>query len=145
MTTAKTHFNGRDRRLYTLLALLTILVGLGSRRFDVWLPPPLHKNTGDVLWAVLVFWLAVLLFPGRSSKFLIFLSAAYAIGIECAKCLHLPWLIALRATTSGHLLFGSVFSWANLVDYGIGIALAAALDRRILRGVRSSENRFVTP
>lgn len=121
----------RDRRLYAALALLTLLLGLASRRFDVRLPVPLHKNTGDVLWAVLVFWLAALLFPTRSGRFLLSLSTLYALGIECAKLLPLPWLAAIRATTTGHLIFGSVFSWANLIDYGIGIGIAALLDYRL--------------
>ena len=134
-TTAATEsaVRSRDRRLYAFLALLTLLLGLASRRFASWLPVPLHKNTGDVLWAVLVFWLAALLFPTRSGRFLLGISALYALGIECAKLLPLPWLAAIRATTAGHLLFGSVFSWANLIDYGIGLLLAAALDNR-LRG-----------
>ncbi len=118
----------RDRRRYAMLALLTIGVGLASRRFDAWLPVPLHKNTGDVLWAVMVYWLAALLFPARPIKFLVSVSTLYAIGIECSKLIHLPWLVAFRATTAGHLIFGAVFSWADLLDYGIGILLAAALD-----------------
>jgi hypothetical protein len=124
-------FFTRDRRLYALLTLFTIILGLASRRFDAWLPVPLHKNTGDVLWAVMVYWLAALLLPARSIKFLIVLSALYAIGIECAKLIHHPWLVAFRATTAGHLIFGAVFSWADLLDYGIGILLAAALDYKL--------------
>lgn len=121
-------FGTRDRRVCALLTLLTIILGLASRRFDVWLPGPLHKNTGDVLWAVMVYWLAALLFPARSLKFLCGVSALYALGIECSKLLHFSWLVAFRATTPGHLIFGAVFSWADLLDYGIGILLAAALD-----------------
>jgi hypothetical protein len=121
----------RDRRLYAFLTLLTIVLGLASRRFDAWLPVPFHKNTGDVLWAVMVYWLAALAFPARPILFLSGVSALYALGIECSKLLPLPWLVAFRATPPGHLVFGSVFSWADLLDYGIGILLAAALDCRI--------------
>ena len=124
-------FFTRDRRGCAILALLTIVVGLASRRVDAWLPVPLHKNTGDVLWAVMVYWLAALLFPSRSIKFLTSASALYAIGIECSKLLQFPWLVAFRATTAGHLIFGAVFSWTDLLDYGIGILLAAAFDYRI--------------
>ena len=131
----------RDRRTYTFLAVLTMLLGLASRRFDVRLPVPLHKNTGDVLWAVLVLWLAALLFPARSGRFLLGLSALYALCIECAKLLPFPWLAAMRATTFGHLLFGSVFSWANLIDYGIGLLLAAALDKGFVRSEEGSRAR----
>ena len=118
-----------------------MLLGLASRRFDVRLPVPLHKNTGDVLWAVLVFWLAALLFPARSVRFLFGLSALSALCIECAKLLPFPWLAAIRATTFGHLLYGSVFSWANLIDYAIGLLLAAALDMGFVRSVGGSRVR----
>ena len=121
----------RGRRTYALLMALTIVLGLASRRFDAWLPFPLHKNTGDVLWAVMVCWLAVLLFPARSLTFLAGISAFYAVGIECSKLIHAPWLVAFRATTLGHLVFGAVFSWADLLDYGIGILLAVALNHWI--------------
>lgn len=118
----------RDRRFYALLTLITIIVGLASRRFDAWMPGLLHKNTGDVLWGVMVFWLVALLFPARSTTFLTIISALYAIAIECSKLLHFPGLVAFRATTAGHLIFGAVFSWADLLDYAIGILLAAACD-----------------
>ena len=121
-------FLTRSRSLYAFLTLITIFVGLASRRFDSWLPVPLHKNTGDVLWAVMVFWIAALLLPSRSTTFLTVLSALYAIAIECSKLLHFPGLVAFRATTAGHLIFGAVFSWADLLDYAIGILLAAACD-----------------
>ena len=121
----------RDRRLSAFLTLLTIVLGLASRRFDAWLPAPFHKNTGDVLWAVMVYWLAALIFPTRSLKFLVGVSALYAVGIECSKLLHFPSLVAFRATTMGHLVFGAVFSWADLLDYGIGLLLAALLDYRL--------------
>ena len=130
----------RDRRFYAFLTLLTIVLGLGSRRFDVWLPGPLHKNTGDVLWAVMVFWLAALLFPARSLKFLCIVSALYAVGIECSKLLHFPWLVAFRATTAGHLIFGAVFSWVDLFDYGIGILIAALLDHQFQSARRRVKN-----
>lgn len=121
-------FYTRNRIFCAVLILITIVLGLASRRFDAWLPPPLHKNTGDVLWAVMVYWIAALLFPSRSIKFIGGVSALYAIAIECSKLLKFPWLITFRATTLGHLIFGAVFSWADLFDYGIGILLAALID-----------------
>jgi hypothetical protein len=137
-TTSTWGFFTRDRRLYALLTLFTIILGLASRRFDAWLPVPLHKNAGDVLWAVMVYWLAAILFPNRSIRFLVALSALYAVAIECAKLLHFPWLAAFRATTAGHLIFGAVFSWADLLDYGIGILLAAALDYKLVPAIHKT-------
>ena len=129
----------RDRGVYACLALLTIVLGLASRRFDSWLPVPLHKNTGDVLWAVMVYWLAAVLFPARPIRFLFGLSALYALGIECAKLVRQPWLVAARATAFGHLVFGSVFSWIDLLDYALGLLLAALLDARLQSAAGSAQ------
>lgn len=132
----------RNRRYYFFLTLITIVLGLASRRFDAWLPVPIHKNAGDVLWAVMVYWIFALLFPARSIWFLGSVSALYAIAIECAKLLKFPWLVAFRATTAGHLIFGAVFSWTDLLDYGIGILIAVFLDYRMQAGSRLPADSF---
>jgi hypothetical protein len=130
-------FVTRSRPFYIVLTLLTVVLGLASRRFDAWLPVPIHKNAGDVLWAVMVYWIAAALFPARSIRSLMGISALYAIAIECSKLIMFPWLVAFRATLAGHLIFGVAFSWIDLLDYAIGILLAAALDYRLQAPARA--------
>ena len=45
-----------------------------------------------------------------------------------------PWLVAFRHTAIGHLLLGHVFSWQNLVAYGLGVLAGIGLDRFLFRG-----------
>ena len=109
------------------LIALTIAAGLASRRWDAWLPGLLHKNTGDVLWAILVFWLVGLLLPRRSLGVVVLCDLAFATGIEFLKLVNHPWLETLRHLPGARLVFGYVFSWSNLVCYWTGILLAAAV------------------
>lgn len=122
----------RDRPRYALLILATLLIGLASRRLDRFLPWPLHKNTGDVLWATMVFFLFALLWPRLSTLRLILTTLLFSVCIELAKLLKWPWLVHLRATTAGHLVFGSVFSWSNLICYLIGSLLGSFIDAKVL-------------
>jgi len=42
-------------------------------------------------------------------------------GFEALKLCPAPWLANVRHSTLGHLVFGQVFSWQNLVAYTIGV------------------------
>ncbi|HLK55451.1 MAG TPA: DUF2809 domain-containing protein [Chthonomonadaceae bacterium] len=124
--TAERH---RNRLYYALLIGATILLGLASRRVDRFLPGPLHKNTGDVLWAMMAYWIIATLFARRSTLFLVSVTGAFCLFIECFKFIQAPWLDTLRATTLGRLIFGYNFSWSNLLCYAIGIGIGALIER----------------
>lgn len=123
----------RPRVLYLMLIFGVIVLGLASRRFDMLLPGWMHKNTGDVLWATMVFFLFGLLLPKWPTARIALLAAAFSVGIEFIKPYHAPWLDAVRNTILGRLIFGYVFSWSNLLCYLIGIGLGVLLERGLLR------------
>jgi hypothetical protein len=108
-------------------------LGLASRRYDALLPGLLHKNTGDVLWATLVFLLFRLLLPRQSGLQVALAAGAFCLAIEFGKLYHAPWLDSLRDTTPGRLVFGYVFSWSNLLCYLIGIGIGILLERTLWR------------
>ena len=119
----------RNRSVYALLIGLTIIFGLASRKFSFLLPPLLAKNAGDILYAVMAFWLVGLLFP-RLPTFRAALAAGlFCLGIELLKFVQAPWLVAVRHSRAGALVFGSGFHWSNLVCYAIGVAAAALLEQ----------------
>src|SRR5579859_4177267 len=101
----------RRRPVYVALVGIVILLGLASRKFAWLLPDLLHKNTGDFLWAVMVFFLFGLLFPRLSTFRIAMLAALFSVCIEVGKFYHAPWLDAVRATVPGRLVFGYTFSW----------------------------------
>ena len=123
----------RSRAVHALLLFLTISVGLASRKFSVHLPPLLAKNTGDVLYAVMMFWLVGFLFP-RLSMFGAALAAGlFCFGVEFLKFANMPWLVAARHSTAGALVFGRGFHVSNLVCYALGVAAAALLETALRR------------
>lgn len=126
--------NSRARPVYLLLTILTVVLGLASRRFANHLPALLHKNAGDILWATMVFFLVALLLPSLSTFRVALIAGAFSLTIECLKLVQVDWLAVFRSKPIGHLIFGSVFSFTNLVCYALGILLGAATEWRIVSG-----------
>ncbi len=134
MTDSQWSFVTRSRPVYLMLALITVGLGLTSRKFANHLPAILHKNAGDILWATMVFFLVALLLPTLSTLRVAVITGAFSLAIECLKLAKIGWLVAFRNHPIGHLIFGSVFSYTNLLCYAVGILLGAATEWRILSG-----------
>lgn len=123
----------RSRPLYALLVGLTIFFGLASRKFPAVLPFWLAKNAGDVLYAVMAFWLFGFLFPRLSIPRVSLVALLFCFGIEALKFMKAPWMVAARHSRAGALVFGVGFNFSNLVCYAAGVALAATLEWAIRR------------
>ena len=118
------------RRLAALAAVAaTIALGLASRRWAGALPDAFGKYPGDTLWATMVVFGWCALRPRAHLRKIATLAALTCLAIEVAKLWQAPWLVAWRHTTIGHLLLGQVFSWQNLVAYGLGVPAGIALAR----------------
>lgn len=74
-------------------------------------------------------------FPRAASGRIAGLSAGFCAGIEFLKLWPAPWLVEIRHTTLGHLVFGHVFSGANFLAYAIGILAAFLSERAINPGL----------
>jgi hypothetical protein len=138
----------RNRLIYALLIGLTIILGLASRKLAFALPSWLAKNTGDVLYAVMAFWLVGFLFPRLSTVRAALAAGLFCFGIEFLKFSNAPWLAAARHSRAGALVFGVGFHWSNLACYALGVLAALLLEtlfqrtltsRRIPPGVSSQQ------
>ena len=91
-------------------------------------PDLLGKYPGDALWALMVYlgWGVVL--PKAPPGRIALLASVTCVGVECLKLWSAPWLVSLRQTTLGHLVFGHVFSWPNFPAYAAGILAAFAIE-----------------
>lgn len=118
----------RNRLAYAVLAVLTILIGLASRHFSALLPPWMAKNAGDVLYAVMAYWLLGLCFPRLPPARTALAAGLFCFGIEFLKLSNASWLVAARHNHFGMLVFGSGFHGSNLVCYTLGVLLALALE-----------------
>ena len=61
----------------------------------------------------------------------------FSFGIETLKLCQAPWLAGIRHTTMGHLVFGHVFSWQNLLAYTVGILVGLTVEILVLPNQRS--------
>jgi hypothetical protein len=123
----------RRRRTAIAAMLLALVLGLASRHWPGVMPAVLGKYPGDALWALMVFFGWCALRPRARTADVAGCALATSAVVEAAKLWQAPWLVAFRATTLGHLLLGHVFSWRNLVAYGVGVLVGAALDRLLVR------------
>ncbi len=118
----------RSRLTYALLIALTIPLGLASRKFSVLLPWWLAKNAGDILYATMAFWLVGFFFPRLSTLRAALAAGLFCVGIEFLKFYQAPWMVAVRHSRAGALVFGSGFHASNLVCYAVGVALAVGIE-----------------
>jgi len=122
----------RKRAWYLLACLITILAGLASRHFSHALPAFLGKYPGDALWALMVFFGMGAIARRASTVQLSFGALGFSFGIELLKLCRAPWLVHIRHSSLGHLVFGSVFSWQNLVAYTVGVMMGLMIEMLFL-------------
>lgn len=121
------------RLLYLLLAGLTILLGLASRRYPLAFPLFFATYAGDALWAALVYWLLATFRPGKRVVVLALTAIGISFAVEFSQLFHPHWLDAARATRLGALVMGRGFLWSDLACYVAGVTGAALLDTLLLR------------
>ncbi len=127
----------RTKRVgYFVAVLLTILLGLVSRRFGSHLPLVVAENAGDALWAMMLYFGFRLLLVKRGLMYSLWLSLLFTFGIELSQLYQAEWINTLRSTTFGALILGQGFLMVDLVRYTVGVLIAVCLDRGILRNSR---------
>lgn len=120
----------RNRILYLILTIITIILGLLSRKVQG-LPQIILSYSGDALWALMVFFLFSFLFNKKSTIFILVISIIFSYGIEISQLYHAPWIDSIRATTLGGLILRFGFLWSDLICYTVGIVIGAIIDKII--------------
>lgn len=126
----------RPRVRYAALLLLTVALGLATRRFPSAFPGFIATYAGDALWAATAFWLLTIIFARAPTPLLAGAAAGVALAVELSQLYHSPWIDAIRATRLGGLVLGHGFLWSDLLCYAAGICLAALLDWGLSRPTR---------
>jgi phenylpyruvate tautomerase PptA (4-oxalocrotonate tautomerase family) len=117
------------------MVLVTVLLGLASRRYPTPLSEYFGKYPGDMLWAMMVFFGWGIVFLRASTATVALVALVTCIVVEVLKLDQALIMVGVRDTPLGHLVFGSVFSFENLVAYAIGVGAALSLDvLRLRRG-----------
>jgi len=120
----------KSRLLYFILVIATIITGLLSRHLK-----SIPLFIGDILWALMVYFIARFLFINKPIKFVVIVSLLFCIAIEFSQLYKAPWIDDLRHTLLGRLVLGQGFLWSDLLCYiagvGIGVALERALSKKL--------------
>jgi hypothetical protein len=122
----------RPRFVYFILILLTIVLGIASRK-TVGIP----LFVGDILYAVLVYFGFRWLFLKNKILWQIGLPLLFCFAIEIQQLSTAAKLVAIRETTIGHYVLGQGFLWSDLLCYSIGIGLAYAVDQFYIQRIAS--------
>lgn len=106
--------------------ILLIPIGLISRRIG-WIP----TETGDVLWAMMVFCLWRIVLHNKKLPTVAIVSLAHCYLVEFSQMITWRWLFSFRQTFIGHMMLGQGFLWIDLLAYSIGIIVIYMIFSRI--------------
>lgn len=123
----------RSRPAYVALLLLTVALGLASRRVPAVLPDFVARYAGDTLWAAMVFWVAAITLPRARTAPLVAGALGFSVAVELSQLYHAPWIDAVRTTRLGALALGHGFLWSDLACYAAGVGIAALIDLALAR------------
>jgi len=112
----------RNRSLFLLLSILSIVLGLISRKIAAYLPDFINLGLGDTLWAMMVYLLVASIFCRWSIARTALVSLTFCYLIEVSQLYHAPWIDSIRATRLGGLVLGFGFLWSDILAYTLGVA-----------------------
>lgn len=119
----------RSRVIYLILIILTIVLGLASRLYGMYLPDFIAKYSGDVLWAIMVYLIFSFIFKNASIIKIILISLIFSYGIEISQLYQGNYINSIRSTTLGGLILGHGFLFSDIICYTIGILIASILEK----------------
>lgn len=96
----------RSRLLYLTLILITMIMGLSTRYASNLLPRVIVDYGGDLLWALMVFFMIGFLFPKVSTFKVGMLALGFSFLIELSQLYQAPWFNVIRDNRLGRLVLG---------------------------------------
>jgi hypothetical protein len=124
--------NQRNRTTYFFLILLTMAIGLTTRKIADQLPKLVNLYLGDILWALMIFLITGFIFNKRPLRFVGLFAIVFCYLIEISQLYHKPWIDTLRSTTLGALVLGHGFLWSDILAYSIGVGLGLIMEKLLL-------------
>ncbi|WP_236904904.1 DUF2809 domain-containing protein [Clostridium formicaceticum] len=119
----------RNRCIYLILIVLVIILGLGSR--SGFGPKWIHLYVGDVLWALMLFFIVGLVFKEKNTYWVAVTAVSIAFLVEFSQLYQATWINAIRHTKIGGLVLGFGFLWTDLLSYTIGISIGVLLEKKV--------------
>ncbi|WP_235991831.1 ribosomal maturation YjgA family protein [Metabacillus schmidteae] len=117
------------RIFYFISLIVTIILGVASRKYSTFLVEFVALNAGDMLWAMMVYFGLRFLLVNKSLLIAVLLSFLFSFGIEISQFYQAGWLNQNRDTLLGGLILGKGFLFVDLIRYSVGIIFAFFIDR----------------
>ena len=121
----------RNRFNYLIYSILTMGFGLASRKYQAYLPYIIGKYSGDILWALMVFFMIGFLFKRESIMKVSIIALLFSFGIEISQLYNAPWIDLIRKTLIGRLVLGQGFLWSDLICYTFGIFIGVIIELQV--------------
>jgi Protein of unknown function (DUF2809) len=118
---------------YAFAVFVIIILGISSRIFSSQLPAFIADNTGDMLWAAMVYVGFRCFFLNKSLQWAFYGSLIFSYAIEFSQLYQADWIIMWRHTTLGALVLGKRFLMVDLIRYLLGITIVYLADRVMLK------------
>lgn len=88
---------------------------------------------GDLLYAVMIYFLLRILFINEKTLQIITLSLLICYGIEFLQLYQAEWIIELRKTLFGRYVLGQGFLWSDILAYTFGVLVAFMIEQIIFK------------
>ncbi|WP_338766904.1 DUF2809 domain-containing protein [Bernardetia sp. ABR2-2B] len=112
----------RNRKIYFLLIVLTITIGLVSR--TEFISSFITEHFGDYLYAILFFLIFGFIFTKVQTYRMFLLTLLFCYGIEFFQ-LYQPktanWISFIRSYEVSRLILGNNFQWNDIISYTVGV------------------------
>ncbi len=125
---------------YILIAIITLLIGLASRKFGNYLPDFLQEYSGDAIWAMMIYWGFRVLLYHKPIYISTVVAWIFSVAIEFSELYKAPWINHIRKTTIGGLILGYDFAYSDILCYTVGIFIGYAVDT-LLSNLKSKSRK----
>ncbi|GAA0069567.1 DUF2809 domain-containing protein [Clostridium sardiniense] len=113
----------KKRFLYIILTIVTMILGLASRKYGSLLPNFLREYSGDALWALMVYFGFSFVFIKLSISKRGIIALVFSFIIEFSQIYQGVLINKIRSTTLGGLILGHGFLFSDLLCYTVGITI----------------------
>ncbi|MFE7504821.1 DUF2809 domain-containing protein [Promicromonospora sp. NPDC057488] len=121
----------RRRAVPAVAAVLTVVAGLSVRSV---LAGDVAKYAGDALYALLIFWLVLVVAPRTRGWVAAVVACGFSVAVELFQLTGVPATLGAHSTLA-RLVLGTTFNAPDLPWYAVGAAAGWALHRLVvLRG-----------
>lgn len=121
----------RNRLHYLFYIFLVMGMGLASRKYQAHLPYIIAKYSGDILWALMVFFMVGFLLKRQSIMKVSIITLLFSFGIELSQLYSAPLIDEIRKTVVGRLVLGQGFLWSDLICYMFGALIGVVIELQV--------------